>query len=61
MNRAMEITRVNHTATRVRRAAQVACSGMERNHRSNCDLYRFTDGSSIAVSGLKVTTQEASA
>lgn len=61
MNRAMEITRINHTATQVRRAAQVACAGMERNHRLNSDVYRFTDGSSIAVSGLKVSIQEACA
>lgn len=61
MNRAKEITRVNHTATQVRRAAQVACAGMERNHRSNCDVFRFSDGSSIAVSDLKVTIMEARA
>lgn len=54
MTRAKEITSINHTGTQVRRAAQVACAGMERDHRLNVDLYRFTDGSSISVAGHSV-------
>lgn len=56
MSRAAEITRINHTATQVRRAAQKACASMSRSHVDNCDLYTFTDGSSIAVTGNNIST-----
>lgn len=54
MTRAKEITSVNHTATRVRKAAQKACAGMTRDHRQNHDVYKFTDGSAIVVAGMQV-------
>lgn len=58
MSRAKEITSVNHTATRVRRAAQKACAGMTRDHVKNNDVYQFTDGSSIFVTGQRVHITE---
>lgn len=58
MTRAKEITRVNHTATRVRRAAQKACAGMTRDHRKNLDVFMFTDGSAIVVTGQLVRIAE---
>jgi hypothetical protein len=39
----------------VRRAAQVACAGMTRDHRKNLDVYQFTDGSKIVVNGHSVS------
>lgn len=55
MSRAAELLKTNHTATQVRRAAQGACSGMQRNHPLNTDVYRFGDGSAISVVGKTVS------
>lgn len=55
MSRAAELLKVNHTATQVRRAAQVNCVGMHRNHPLNTDMYRFSDGSVITVKDKAVS------
>lgn len=57
MTRAGQITRTAHTAGQVRREAQRWCASMTRHHRTNNDTYRFTDGSSITVTGNAVRIQ----
>jgi hypothetical protein len=58
MTIAADITAVNHTANRVRRAAQKQCSGMTRDHRADRDCYRFGDGSTITVTRQIVRIEE---
>lgn len=57
MTPAQQILAHCHTAGRVRRQAQKLCAGMTRDHCKNKDVYMFTDGSRIVVSGNKTSLE----
>lgn len=58
MNRAKQITAVNHTANRIRREAQKACAGTVHEHRADRLTFTFTDGSAIVVHGQRVQVMD---
>ena len=49
MTIAAQILRTHQRATQVRRAAQIQCRSMTRNHRNDKDRYWFGDGSGLTV------------